>query len=69
MPKFVVTYRADQRRPGCSEVDIVEADYHRVEGGALIFRTHARHHENNGYPATVHVFAAGVWAEVENSND
>lgn len=38
---------------------IVEADYFRIEAGALIFR--------NGIdcPEVVHCFAAGVWQEVE----
>lgn len=40
---------------------VVTADYHRVEGGALIFRNNGR---RGGYPETVHVFAPGIWAEV-----
>lgn len=40
----------------------VDADYFRIEAGVLIFRNTG--HGNN-YPEAVHVFAAGVWAEVE----
>ena len=41
---------------------MVEADYFRIEGGALIFRNSKI---GNQYPEVVHCFAAGVWQEVE----
>ena len=40
----------------------IEAEYFRVEGGALVFRNPARN--QNEYPKTVHVFAPGMWIEV-----
>lgn len=74
MNKYVVTYHplfpaGPKHGFGHAGSDIVEADYYRIEGGALIFRNNARHANNNGYPQTVHVFAAGIWAEVEDFHD
>lgn len=40
----------------------LEADWTKVENGALTFRNHVR----NSYPETVQVFAAGTWIRVEN---
>lgn len=69
MSKFTVTYLPNNHLELQPSVDIVEADYYRVEGGALVFRTYARQGHDNGYPHTVHTFAAGVWAEVEDFHD
>lgn len=44
-----------------SKPRIVEAEYFKVENGLLIFRIRQR----GDYPLTVHVFAPGVWSDVE----
>lgn len=38
----------------------VQADYYKIEQGALIFRVNNR----GSYPIAVHTFAAGYWLEV-----
>lgn len=60
MKRFTVT----RALPGVAP-EIVDADYFKVEQGALTFRCFDRNHTNAGYPVAVHVFAPGVWAEVE----
>ena len=45
---------------------LVEADYFRIQDGALIFRNKMI---GNHYPEVVHVFAAGVWLAVEPAHD
>lgn len=40
----------------------VEADYYKVDGGVLTFRTVVPCH----YPEPVHTFAPGCWMEVFN---
>ena len=41
----------------------IEADYHRVEQGCLMFRTNR--HGPQQYPVTVHVLAPGEWFQVK----
>jgi hypothetical protein len=41
----------------------VEAEYFKVENGALYFRNPVR----NDYPQCVHVFAPGSWLDVTNA--
>lgn len=65
--RFQVTYlpiRAE-RDVVIVRTAIVDADYYKVEGGALIFRTYANRTQ---YPDAAHTFAAGVWAEVKNAD-
>jgi hypothetical protein len=41
----------------------LQADYHRIVDGALIFRNYRGPDQ---YPETVHVFAAGHWMEMRS---
>lgn len=71
MKRFVVTMATTQVRDKgeivtmISAQTFVEADYFRVQEGALIFRTERRGTEQ--YNPAVRVFAPGFWAEVQET--
>lgn len=68
MKKFKVTMATMQARPQGETVTVlgaqvtIEADYFRVQDGALFFRRVAGRGEQ--YNPAVRVFAPGFWAEV-----